>query len=542
MARPSTFAPLAVPDYRRLWFASQVSNLGTLIQAVGAGWLMTSLTTSETMVALVQASNSLPIMVLSLVAGALADSFDRRRILIAAQMLMLAMSVALAVAAMLGVLTPWALLTFTFLIGSGTALYNPAWQASLGDIVPRESLPSAVSLNSMSFNLARSVGPAIGGFLVALAGPPAAFAVNATSYLPNLWALFRWQRPPSRARLPREPLGQALGAGARYMAMSPNLVRVMLRAALFGFSAIAALALLPLVAREFLQGTAMTYGLLLGFFGIGAICGVAANARLRARLVNEHVVALAFAALAVGLIGLGLSRHVLTSGLALMVGGAGWVLALSLFNVSVQLSTPRWVVGRALSFYQMAAFGGMSLGSWCWGWVAEAAGLQQALVIAAGLLLAGALLGRWLPVPEFSSLDLAPLGMFNEPELRLDLRGRSGPIMILIDYRIAPEDTDNFLAVMQVRRRIRIRDGARQWTLLRDLEQPDIWTETYHVPTWADYIRHNERRTKADLEVYEALMALHRGPGRPRVHRMIERQTVPLHDDLGPKPPPADLH
>ncbi|MZQ88587.1 MFS transporter [Frigidibacter albus] len=541
MARHPTFAPLGIPTFRRLWVSSQVSNLGGLIQAVGAGWLMTSLTTSHGMVALVQASNTLPIMVFSLVAGALADSFDRRRILIAAQVFMLTVSVALALTAWLGVLSPWGLLAFTFLLGSGVALYNPSWQASMGDIVPRSDLSAAVSLNSMGFNLMRSVGPALGGALVALAGAAAAFGVNALSYLPTIWSLIRWQPERQPARLPREPLGQALGAGLRYVSMSPNLMRVMGRSALFGFAASSVLALLPTVARDMLGGTALTYGMLLGFFGLGAIGGVAANSKIRARFDNEKVVVGAFFGFALGVAGLAFAPHLVVAGAALMVAGACWVLALSLFNVSVQLSTPRWVVGRALSFYQTSVFGGMAAGSWCWGLLADARGPDQALLAASALLLLGAAAGRWLPLAEFGALDLDPLGRFREPELRLDLRGRSGPIMVMVDYRIAPEDTDAFLAAMQIRRRVRIRDGARQWALLRDLEDPESWTESYHVPTWVDYLRHNERRTKADLDSYEVLLALHRGPERPRVHRLIERQTVPLYDDMALKPPP-DIH
>ncbi len=535
-------APLRNPTFRRLWVSSQVSNLGGLIQAVGAGWLMTSLTSSHGMVALVQASNSLPIMVFSLVAGALADSFDRRRILIAAQVFMLAVSVALSLTAWLGVLSPWGLLAFTFLIGSGIALYNPSWQASMGDIVPRSDLSAAVSLNSMGFNLMRSVGPAIGGALVALAGAAAAFAVNALGYLPMIWSLIRWTPERVPARLPREPLGQALGAGLRYVSMSPNLMRVMGRAALFGFAASSVLALLPTVAREILEGTALTYGVLLGFFGLGAIGGVAANARIRSRFSNEKVVVGSFAGFALGVAGLGLSTHLAISGIALMISGACWVLALSLFNVSVQLSTPRWVVGRALSFYQTSVFGGMAAGSWCWGLLADAHGPDQALLAAALLLVLGAAAGRWLPLAEFGTLDLDPAGRFHEPELRLDVRGRSGPIMIMVDYLIAAEDTDAFLAAMQVRRRVRIRDGARRWALLRDLENPESWTESYHVPTWVDYLRHNERRTKADQDSHRALLALHRGPEPPRIHRMIERQTVPAHDDMVLKPVPGVHH
>tara|TARA_R110000868_G_scaffold321783_4_gene582788 strand:- start:4767 stop:6305 length:1539 start_codon:yes stop_codon:yes gene_type:complete len=508
---------------------------------VGAGWLMTSLAGSSDMVALVQASNTLPIMVFSLVAGALADSFDRRRILLSAQIFMLCVSLALAICAYLDLLGPWGLLGFTFAIGCGMALYNPSWQASMGDIVSRQNLSAAVSLNSMGFNLMRSVGPAFGGFLVAIAGAAAAFGFNALTYLPNVLALWLWHPPAKTDRLPREHLRQALGAGLRYMSMSPHLLRVLGRSCLFGFAASSAMALMPLVARSVLNGTALTYGLLLGFFGLGAIGGVIANSRVRARFSNEQIVVTAFVGFAVGMVILALGRHIAVSAIGLLIAGACWVMALSLFNVTVQMSTPRWVVGRALSFYQTATFGGMALGAWSWGLVAEYHGVTTALIGAGALLLLGAVIGRWIPLGEFGAADLDPLDTFREPELRLDLQARSGPIVIMIDYVIDAADTDAFLAAIHRRRRVRIRDGARNWTLLRDLETPDLWSERFHVATWNDYLRHNARRTKSDLEGFETLLKLHRGPGRPRVHRLIERQAVPLHEDLQLKPLPPEV-
>jgi MFS family permease len=538
MEHRSTYAPFRNPTFRNLWSATLASNLGGLIQAVGAGWLMTSLTTQHSLVALVQASNTLPIMLFSLIAGALADSFNRRRILLVAQVFMLVVSALLAAFAWQGSLTPWTLLGFTFLIGCGTALYNPAWQASMGDIVGRADLPNAVSLNSMGFNMMRSVGPAIGGFIVAAAGAAMAFAANALSYVPLILALLVWRPVYPEENLPREPLHRALGAGLRYVAMSPALIRVMTRGALFGFAACAVLALMPTLARDVLRGTAVTYGVMLGAFGFGAIIGAALNGRLRARLGNESIVQGASVAFAAGLIALGFSKFLIFSLVALLACGVAWVMTLSLFNVSVQLATPRWVVGRALSFYQMATFGGMATGSWVWGVLADGWGTDRALIAAGVVLGIGVLIGRWLPMADFSDLDLDPSGRFTEPALRLELRHRSGPIMVMIDYRIAQEDVGAFLAAMQDRRRIRRRDGARQWALLRNLENPEQWTESYHVPTWVDYIRHQQRRTKADLDVSERLLALHRGPGQPTVHRMIERQTVPLRDDMPLKPLP----
>ncbi|WP_428928805.1 MFS transporter [Marinibacterium sp. SX1] len=539
--KTNTFAPFRNPTFRNLWLASQFSNLGSLVQMVGAGWLMTSLSGSSDMVALVQASNTLPIMVFSLIAGALADSFDRRRILLGAQVFMLAVSIGLAICSSLDMLGPWGLLGFTFSIGCGMAMFNPSWQASMGDIVRRDNLSAAVSLNSMGFNLMRSVGPALGGALVALAGSAAAFAFNAVSYIPNVLALLFWRPDYKADRLPREPLAQALGAGLRYVSMSPHLLRVMARSGLFGFAASSAMALLPLVARDMLNGTALTYGLLLGFFGLGAIGGVMINSHVRSRYRNEQIVSAAFLGFALGMVILGLGRHIAISAVGLMIAGACWVMALSLFNVTVQLSTPRWVVGRALSFYQMATFGGMAIGAWNWGLVAEAQSVTLALFCASAVLLIGAGVGRWIGLGEFDQLDLDPLNTFKEPELRLDLQARSGPIVIIIDYVIDEADVDAFLAAIHRRRRVRIRDGARNWSLLRDLENPDLWTERFHVATWNDYLRHNSRRTKSDLEGFQALLDLHRGPGRPRVHRLIERQSVPLHEDLVLKPLPSDI-
>lgn len=527
--------------YRMLWAATLVSNLGTLVQTVGAGWMMTSIATSPVQVALVAASNTLPIMLFALPAGALADSFDRRRLMIFAQIFMFTVSVGLAIAAWLEVLTPWTLLAFTFLIGCGTALNNPAWQSSVRDIVPRESVPSAVLLNSMGFNLMRSVGPAFGGFIVSVAGVALAFAVNAASYVFLLAALFFWRRPPAEMRLPREPFMLALSAGVRYVGMSPNLLRVLSRGFLFGFGAVAVLALLPLIAREILAGTAITYGLLLGSYGVGAIAGALSSLKLRSMFDNEHIVRGGFIAVAAALFALSQSTSLILDCLVLTIAGAGWLLALSLFNVTVQLSTPRWVVGRALAIYQSCVFGGMALGSWLWGGFADSHGSSTSLAIAGAMLLAGAAVGFFYQLPEVGGDELDPLGRFHEPELRLDLKTRSGPIMVMVDYEIDQKNVPRFLALMADRRRIRIRDGARQWALLRDLENPDIWTETYHVATWIEYVRHNERRTKGDAEVTEKLRELHKGEGPIRVHRMIERQTVPRTDDM-PLKPYADDH
>ncbi|TGS18974.1 MFS transporter [Mesorhizobium sp. M2E.F.Ca.ET.209.01.1.1] len=535
--RVSALAPFRHGIFRAVWSASLVSNFGGLIQGVGAAWMMTTIATSPYQVALVQASTTLPIMLFALVAGAIADSFNRRKVMLVAQTFMLVVSALLTLFTWQGWMTPWTLLAFTFLIDSGTALNSPSWQASVGDMVPRAKVPAAVALNSLGFNITRSVGPAIGGVIVAAAGAAAAFAANAVSYIGLIVVLFRWKPALPEQTLPRESLGAAMGAGLRYVAMSPNIAKVLVRGSAFGFSAGAVLALLPLVARDVVKGDALTYGIMLGAFGIGAVGGALISVRLRQLLSSEVMVRMAFAGFALCAFNAAVSHNAWQTSAGLLIGGACWVIALSHFNVTVQMSTPRWVVGRVLSIYQTATFGGIALGSWIWGVVADAHGAEIALIAAAVAMLAGAAIGFVLPLPKQTVLNLDPLNRFKEPMLSLDLKPRSGPIAIMIEYIIREEDVPEFLATMAERGRIRRRDGARNWTLARDLENPGIWIEHYHTPTWVEYIRHNRRATHADAVVGERLRALHSGENPPRVRRMIERPTTAGTTLVSPKGP-----
>ncbi|WFP65176.1 MFS transporter [Mesorhizobium sp. WSM4904] len=535
--RVSALAPFRHGIFRAVWSASLVSNFGGLIQGVGAAWMMTTIATSSYQVALVQASTTLPIMLFALIAGAIADSFNRRKVMLVAQTFMLVASALLTVFTWFGWMTPWTLLAFTFLIDSGTALNSPSWQASVGDMVPRAKVPAAIALNSMGFNITRSVGPAIGGIIVAAAGAAAAFAANAVSYIGLIVVLFRWRPEVPAPTLPREALGAAMGAGLRYVAMSPNIAKVLVRGFAFGFSAGAVLALLPLVARDVVKGDALTYGIMLGAFGIGAVGGALISVRLRQLLSSETMVRAAFAGFALCAFNAAVSHNAWQASAGLLVGGACWVIALSHFNVTVQMSTPRWVVGRVLSIYQTATFGGIALGSWIWGVVADAHGAETALMVAAVAMLAGGAIGFILPLPQQTALNLDPLNRFKEPMLALDLKPRSGPIAIMIEYIIREEDVPEFLATMAERGRIRRRDGARNWTLARDLENPGIWIEHYHTPTWVEYIRHNRRATHADAVVGERIRALHSGENPPRVRRMIERPTTAGTALVSPKGP-----
>lgn len=526
LAAAAPASPFRRPLFRAVWIASTASNLGSLVQTVGASWLMLSLGASATLVALVQAATALPVMLLALFAGALADSHDRRTLMLGAQVFMLLVSALLAWCAWRGWVSPWSLLLFTFLIGCGQAFNGPAWQAAVGDMVPRQELPAAVALNSMGFNVARSVGPALGGAIVAAAGAAVAFLFNALSYVGIVLVLARWRPPPVVHVLPREPLVSAITAGIRYVAMSPALLTVLLRGALFGLAASAVLALMPVLAKSGLGGGPLVYGTLLGAFGVGAVAGALLGGRLRRRLSSEALVRLAGAAFALALLLAGWASTLALALPALLVCGAGWVLVLSTLNVSVQLSAPRWVVARALSIYQMATFGGMALGSWLWGAVAATQGSGTALMIAGLALLPGAVLvGLWLPLRSTADLNLDLDEQWQVPSTTMPLEPRSGPVVISIEYRIAESDTLDFLRVMHERRRSRRRDGARRWRLLRDLVDPELWTERYETPTWLDYLRLNHRITHDDARLTAAIRALHQGSEPPRVRRRLERQT-----------------
>ena len=519
----SPFAPLRVPIFRGIWLASIASNFGGLVQAVGAAWLMTLIADSTTLVALVQTSTTLPIMALSLISGAIADNYNRRLVMIWAQSFMLVVSAALTLCTFMGWINAWILLAFTFLIGCGGAFHIPAWQASVRDFVGKDLMPAAVLLNGVGFNVTRSVAPAIGGSIVAAFGAGVAFVVNTLSYIGLIGVVWKWQGPADPPSGQRETLSSAIIAGVRYVALSPDLMRIYARGFLFGLSTVIILALLPVITKDLLQGGSVMFGVLLGAFGLGAVISGLTSARISEALTTEQMIRLAFAGFALGAILCGVSTTVFITLPAVALCGMCWVLALALFNTSVQLSTPRWVVGRAMSLYQMFTFGGMAAGSWLWGVVAEQQSLPLALHLAAALMLVGMLTGfRW-PLPERKALNLDPLGRWQEPAKGIDILPRSGPISVAVEYQIDADDLPRFLQLMRERQRVRRRDGARQWTLLRDLENTQQWIERFELPTWADYVRFHSRTTYEDGKVGDALRALHRGSAPPLVRRKLVR-------------------
>lgn len=509
-----------------IWTASLVSNFGSLIQAVGASWMMTSIAPTADMVALVQASTTLPIMLFSLVSGATADIWDRRLVMLIAQVMMLTVAFALTVITYIGQITPWTLLTLTFLLGCGVALYGPAWQSSVGEQVPRADLPSAVALNSLSFNIARTAGPAIGGVIVAKVGPPAAFLTNALSYVGLIVVLSLWRRPRPAPFLPPENMLMAMGAGIRYARLSPEIRTVLIRGVVFGILGSSVWALMPLIARDLIGGDAVTYGVLLGSFGIGAVLGALSSTWLRRRYTNEVIVRWSTVGFGIGSMLTAISSWYALTLPALMLGGAAWVLALSTFNVTVQTSSPRWVVGRTVAIYQMVTFGGLAAGSWLSGEVAEEFGLSWCLLVTGALMAVSTLLGRRLALRQPDGLNLDPSRTWStENRAQLDRLIDTGPVVVTVEYKIAVEDAEAFRVAMHELKRIRRRDGAKRWSLMQDMAAPEIWIERYHSPNWVEHLRRHHRFTVSDREIERKVLDFHQGPDAPRTRHLIERRT-----------------
>ena len=521
--QPSILDPLKEKTYRAIWSASVLSNFGQLIQGVGAAWAMTRLTTAPDMVALVQTASMLPLMLVSLPAGAIADMFDRRKVALTGLGFACASASGLTLCALLHLITPWLLLTFCFLIGSGVALYSPAWQSSIRQQVSPRNLPAAIALGSISYNVARSFGPAVGGLLVAAFGAVAAFATNALAYIPLILVFTGWRLKNPPPRLPPERIGRAIVSGLRYSIHSPPIRIILVRTFVSGVAGSSIAALTPLVAKTLLSGNAETYGVLLGAYGIGAVIGALFTAKLRGRMETEHAVWMCALITGSMIVVIGLSRNLYLTCAAMFLAGALWMLIVALFNISVQLSAPRWVTARVVSSYQGAMTGGVAIGAWVWGHLATADGVDAAL-IASGIAVAlTPMIGFWLRIPNITASDANMADLIDLPEIQLRLTPRSGPIVIELDYRVDVAQARAFYGVMQKIRSIRLRTGGFSWSLSRDIGDPQLWTEQYHCPTWGDYLHQRSRMTQADRQVQADASAFRMAGEGVLVRRRLER-------------------
>jgi MFS family permease len=514
--------PLQVPLFRRIWLASLFSNLGLFIQAVGAAWIMTQLTPAADMVALVQTALMLPIMLLAVAAGAVADMYDRRKVGLWALSMSLVSALSLCAITASGYLTPWLLLGFCFLIGTGMALFGPAWQASVAEQVPQQILPQAIALNSISYNIARSFGPAIGGIVVATGGAVAAFAMNSLLYVPLLIIFLLWRREPVPSRLPPERLNRAIASGIRYVVHSPAICVVLSRTFATGIAGGSVSALMPLVAKDILGGGARTYGMILGAFGIGAVIGALNIAKVRKLANDEKVISACALSMALAILTVAISEYAILTAIVLLIAGGAWMVSVTLFNVVIQLSSPRWVSGRMLASFQAAIAGGVAVGSWLWGHLAQDYSVSTALMASAFALGLLPLLGLWFRMPVVLAANASAIQL-EAPDTALALTARSGPIVVMVEYRIDPSQARIFYGLMQNVQLSRQRNGAYAWSIARDIKDPALWIERFHTPTWFDYLRHRSRHTAQEQETHRAAEALHCGSTPILIRHLLER-------------------
>lgn len=515
------WAPLRERMFRTMWLAILGSNIGTWINDVAAAWVMAERTGSPLMVAAVQSATTLPVVLFALAAGTLADIVDRRRYLIATQAWMCLVALALAVLAHLHWLSPWGLVALTFAMGTGAAMAMPAQAAIVSELVSRPLLAPAVALNSIGINIARSIGPAIGGLIVARWGPPWAFALNALSFALMLFVLLRWRRAPLHEALPPENFGTGLRAGLRYAARAGRLQAVLVKAAGFFVFASAATALLPLVVRQELHAGAGGYGLLLGCVGIGAIAGALWLPRLRARYDRDVLVFGATLACAATLVGLAQVRHPWLLGAVMMLNGLAWITVLSSLQIAAQTAVPAWVRARALALYIVVFSLGMALGALGWGALAQRTSLPFALWVAAAGATIAAFAVRRARIAGTEQLDLRPAGDWPVPEQAADVEHDRGPVLVTVEYHVDAEDRARFLQLVGALGVVRRRDGAVVWGVAEDAAAPGTWLEYFQLPSWLEHLRQHERVTADDRQLQQSLRALHRHAQPPRVRHYV---------------------
>jgi MFS family permease len=513
------FAPLRHLVFAVLWAATVLGNTGTFMRDVASSWLVTELSASPATVAMVQAAGSLPVFLLAIPAGVLSDILDRRKFLIVVQIGLAAVSGTLMLLALTGALSVTALVALTFLGGVGAALMGPTWQAIVPELVPKAELKNAVALNSLGFNIARAIGPAVGGVILASFGAAAVYGADVVSYLLVIGALLWWRRAADLHDGLSEHFGGALRAGLRFARASRELHAVLLRATLFFAFASAVWALLPLIARNLLGGGPGFYGLLLGAVGAGAIAGALALPRLRQRVDADGLVlgASLVAAAVMAVLALGPPQWAAVAILLLL--GAGWITALTTLNGTTQAILPNWVRGRGLAIYLTVFNGAMAAGSIVWGTVAELIGLTMTLLVAAGGLALVALIGGRVKLPA-GEADLAPSNHWPEPLLAEPVEHDRGPVLVTVEYRVRREDRPAFLECLRPISAERRRDGAYAWGVAEDAADPERIVEWFMVESWAEHMRQHRRVSKTDADIQAQLRRFHVG-GAPKVQHFL---------------------
>ena len=521
----SAWSPLQITLFRSLWIATIVSYIGTWMQDVGAGWLMTSLSTSPSLVALVEAADSIPVMLLALPAGALADIVDRRRLLIVVQIYLLIVAAALAVLTWMELMSAWGLLGFIFALGVGNAMMMPAWAAIVPDIVPAEELPSAIALNSIAVNVSRAIGPAIAGFLVAAVGVWLVFVLNALSYIGIIAVLARWKHDRVKSSLPAERFFSAIRVGMRFVMHTSALQVVLIRGMAFFIFASATWSLFPLIVRRELGKGPETYGILLTCIGVGAVGGAMLLPWLRAKVSRDVLVAGASVLYALAALALAYLQNMALLAGAMLATGVAWISILSALQVSAQMTLPAWVRARGLAAFVVVFMSGMAIGSILWGQVATYIGIPAALTVAALGMVAAILLTWRFKLGHHQVLDFRPSMDWPTPVLAEVPEPDSGPVMVTIEYRIQPDKRAEFVAAMEAVREMRRRNGAYFWELFHESADPERYLECFIDESWLEHLRQHERASVADREILNrAKVFMREGESTKSTHWLGDRQ------------------
>lgn len=516
----SPWQPLSQPVFRMLWIATVVSNVGSWMSDVGINWSMLTLSADPLDIALVQAASSLPMFLFALPSGVMADIVDRRKYLLFSQLWVFIAAAGLTVLSFTGNVTPAVLLVATFLLSVGAAMSSPPFQAVVPDLVSKPELGAAVALNSLGVNISRAIGPALGGFLLSLAGPWMVFALNALSVVGVAWVLWRWRPAPSIQRLPPEHFFSAVRSGIRYVHAAPVLRNVLVRTVAFFVFGSAGWALLPLVARRELGLGPAGYGVMLASIGLGAIAGAILLPRLRQRLDADRLMVAASLTFALTMLALAFVRHVWLLNLFEFFTGFAWIAVLSTLNLGAQRSAARWVKARALAVYLTVFFGSMTAGSAIWGQIASRFGTPTSLVVATlGMVLASATVFRWkLGKDPDLNLDLSGQPLDG---VEIDLPNERGPVLVSHEYIIDPQNTRAFLEAVHELRRVRRRAGAMSWAVYEDIERPGLFIETFLMGSWIEHLRQQERHTMNDLLLQSRVLAFHQGTTSPAIRYLV---------------------
>ncbi len=501
----SLWRPLRLPTFRNLLVADVVSDIGTFMQSVGAAWLMVSLHAGPALVALTQTASSLPYFVLALPAGSAGDIFDRRKLILATEAWMTAVALLISVLAITGFMSPWLLLILTFALSAGDAFETPTWRAVLPELVPKEDLAAASALNGIEFNLARAVGPALAGIVIAAAGVAAAFVANFFSFFGVILVVAKWKRPARKRTGPPETLTGATVAAIRYVSHSPALLNVVLRTGAVMFFSSALFALLPTVARS-VNDSAIGYGLLLGCFGAGAIAGALIMQWARARWSSEIIVSAGVAILGVVLVAMSALHTLKALAPIMLIGGAAWVTFISLISALVQNLAPDWVRARVLAIFILVYQGTFALGSAVWGAIAQRSSIEIALVAAGIGTLATTTFALFAQLPD-STADLTPWNHWRMPVVVDESESylREGPVLVTVEYLVIAERKTEFIESIHEYSRIRLRDGAYRWGVFRDTEVAERYLEIFLVHSWAEHLRQHERMTQGDHDLEQRL-------------------------------------